>query len=264
MKQRIKDGPQAGEGLSPAHSSCLRAGGKGKLCGKFFAKLSFKKADKKAESVNRWSCYTLGMLILALGLTLNTKTGLGVSPIVSVAYCVSQILGMNFGDMTFVLYALFVAAQFAIRGRKSHLYDLLQFPLSLVFSRVLNLFDALIPYDSANHGFLPNFLLLILAILCTGIGVSMTVNMRLVPNPGDGIVAAVAEKMGRDQGFAKNIFDVGCVTVTCIIGLTCSGRIIGIGIGTLAAMVGVGRSIALVNHFFKERMCRAAGLIQPA
>ena len=95
------------------------------------------------------------MVILALGLTLNTKTGLGVSPIVSVAYCVSQILDMNFGDMTFVLYALFVAAQFAIRGKKSHLYDLLQFPLSLVFSRVLNLFDAFIPYSSANHVFLP-------------------------------------------------------------------------------------------------------------
>ena len=256
MKHRTSDDLQVGEGLSFEPLPCLGAGGKAKLCGKFFAKLSFKKA--------RWSCYTLGMVILALGLTLNTKTGLGVSPIVSVAYCMSQILGMNFGDMTFVLYALFVAAQFAIRGKKSRLYDLLQFPLSLVFSRVLNLFDACIPYNSANHGGLANFLLLILAILCTGVGVSMTVNMRLVPNPGDGIVAAVAEKMGRDQGFAKNIFDVGCVTVTCIIGLMFRGQVIGIGIGTLAAMVGVGRSIALVNHFFKMRMCRAAGLEQPA
>lgn len=256
MKHSIRDGAQAGEGLSSGHSTCLRAGGKAKLCGKFFAKLSYKKA--------RWCCYTVGMLVLALGLTLNTKTGLGVSPIVSVAYCVSQILGLNFGDMTFVLYALFVAAQFAIRGKKSRLYDLLQFPLSLVFSRVLNLFDWCIPYDSAAHGFFSNFPLLIVAILCTGIGVSMTVNMRLVPNPGDGIVAALAEKMGRDQGFAKNIFDVGCVTVTCIIGLAAKGQIIGIGVGTLAAMVGVGRSIALVNHFFKDRMCRAAGLLQPA
>ena len=57
---------------------------------------------------------------------------------------------------------------------------------------------------------------------------------------------------------------MGCVTVTCIIGLACRGQVIGIGIGTLAAMVGVGRSIALVNHFFKTRMCRAAGLEQPA
>ena len=119
MKHRTSDSLQAGEGLSPAHSSCQQAGGKAKLCGKFFAKLSFKKADKKAESINRWCCYTLGMVILALGLTLNTKTGLGVSPIVSVAYCVSQILDMNFGDMTFVLYALFVAAQFAIREKRA-------------------------------------------------------------------------------------------------------------------------------------------------
>ena len=32
--------------------------------------------------------YVLPMLILALGLTLNTKTGLGVSPIISVFYSV--------------------------------------------------------------------------------------------------------------------------------------------------------------------------------
>lgn len=57
--------------------------------------------------------------------------------------------------MTFVLYALFVAAQFAIRGKKSHLYDLLQFPLSLVFSRVLNLFDAFIPITVQTTVFLP-------------------------------------------------------------------------------------------------------------
>ena len=35
--------------------------------------------------------YAAGLLILALGLTLNTKTGLGVSPIISVAYSISVI-----------------------------------------------------------------------------------------------------------------------------------------------------------------------------
>jgi len=200
------------------------------------------------------------MVILALGLTLNTKTGLGVSPIVSVAYCVSQILGMNFGDMTFVLYALFVAAQFASRGKKSHLYDLLQFPLSLVFSRVLNLFDAFIPYDSANHSFLANFLLLILAILCTGVGVSMTVNMRLVPNPGDGIVQAISDFIGKSVGFTKNCFDLFNICLTCCIGLIFAHHLIGIGLGTVAAVFGVGRVIALFNHLFMKKMTRMAGL----
>ena len=55
--------------------------------------------------------YCLGMLVLALGLTLNTKTGLGVSPILSLSYSSSQIWGLNFGDTTFVLYSLFVVGQ---------------------------------------------------------------------------------------------------------------------------------------------------------
>ena len=215
------------------------------------------------KQVYRWTLYLFGMLVLALGLTLNTKAGLGVSPIISIAFAVSEIWSLNFGDTTFLLYILFVAAQFLIRGKRSRLTDLLQLPLSLVFSRVLNLFSAAIPYQSAEHSFSVNFLLLLLAILLTGLGVSLTVNMKLVPNPGDGIVAAVAERMGRDQGFAKNIFDVGCVAFTCALGLLAAGRVVGIGVGTLAAMVGVGRSIALFNHLGKEKMCRAAGLLQP-
>ncbi len=214
------------------------------------------------KTVNRWVLYLLGMLVLALGLTLNTKAGLGVSPIISIAFAVSEIWGWNFGDMTFLLYSIFVAGQFVLRGKNSRLTDLLQLPLSLVFSRVLNLYGALIPYEAAEHGFLANFGLLLAAIFFTGAGAAITVNMKLVPNPGDGIVAAVAERLGRDQGFAKNVFDVGCVAATCVLGLLAAGRIVGIGMGTIAAMIGVGRSIALVNYLGKQKMCLAAGLLQ--
>ena len=200
------------------------------------------------KTVNRWVLYLLGMLVLALGLTLNTKAGLGVSPIISIAFAVSEIWGWNFGDMTFLLYSLFVAGQFVLRGKNSRLTDLLQLPLSLAFSRVLNLYSALIPYEAAEHGFLANFGLLLAAIFFTGAGAAITVNMKLVPNPGDGI--------------AKNVFDVGCVAATCVLGLLAAGRIVGIGVGTIAAMIGVGRSIALVNYLGKQKMCLAAGLLQ--
>lgn len=222
----------------------------------------FKRRENDLKTVNRWLLYLAGMLVLALGLTLNTKTGLGVSPIISVAFSVSEIWGLNFGDMTFLLYTLFVAGQLVLRGRDRRLTDLLQLPLSLAFSRVLNLYSALIPYEAAEHGFLANFGLLLAAIFFTGAGAAITVNMKLVPNPGDGIVAAVAERLGRDQGFAKNVFDVGCVAVTCVLGLLAAGRIVGIGVGTIAAMIGVGRSIALVNYLGKQKMCLAAGLLQ--
>lgn len=210
----------------------------------------------------RWLIYGLGMVVLALGITLNTKTGLGVSPIISVAYSVSQIFSLNFGDMTFVLYALFVAVQLVLRDKSERVATLLQIVVSLIFSRLLNLFDALILYDSAVCGLGINLTVLALAIFLTGLGVAMTVNMRLVPNPGDGIVQAIGDKIGRDQGFTKNVFDVGCVCTTVAVGLICAGKVVGIGIGTIAAMIGVGRAIALVNHFYRGKMCAAAGLVE--
>ena len=60
----------------------------------------------------------MGLLILAMGLTLNTKAGLGVSPIISLSYAASVIWNRNFGDMTFVLYGVFVLIQAAIHLRE--------------------------------------------------------------------------------------------------------------------------------------------------
>ena len=54
------------------------------------------------------------MVVLALGLTLNTLTNLGVSPIISVPYSISQITGLNLSNITFVVYAIFVVVQLAI------------------------------------------------------------------------------------------------------------------------------------------------------
>ena len=158
------------------------------------------------------------------------------------------------------VHGIFVVVQLFLRERRERLATLLQFPLSLVFSRLLNLCSACIPYQAAAHSLPENLAVLALAIVLTGVGVALTVNMRLVPNPGDGIVQAVAQRMGRDQGFAKNVFDLGCVAATVCLGLLLTGRIVGIGLGTLLAMVGVGRVIALVNHWTKAGMSRLAGV----
>ena len=100
----------------------------------------------------RWGFYLMGLMILAMGLTLNTKAGLGVSPIISLSYAASVIWNRNFGDMTFVLYGIFVLIQAAIHlrekgeaGRSLLMKDALQFPLSIVFTRFLNVFSVCIP-----------------------------------------------------------------------------------------------------------------------
>lgn len=213
------------------------------------------------KSAARFGFYLLGMVLLALGLTLNTKTGLGASAIVSIPFTLSEGTGLDFGDLTLVEYCVLVAAQFVVKGKNRSWVDLLQLVVSLVFTRFLNLFKAAIPYES---GFLPaDIALLVLAIVLTGVGAAMTVDMQLVPNPGDGIVNSLAQRFGKELGLCKNIFDVGCVTASLLLGLFFGDPLLGIGLGTILSMVGVGRSIAVFNALCKPRLMILSGL-QPA
>lgn len=230
--------------------------------------------------------YLAGLLVLAMGLTLNTKTDLGVSPIISVSYSISSIFHRNFGNTTFVLYTVFVITEMllhTIRNRNYRrkagkalehagkidqrltlLMDVLQLPLSLIFTRILNLFSDLLPEFppvSEPKGLCIRVLFLLVAIILIGIGAALSLNMRIVPNPGDGIVQAIADCIHKNVGFTKNCFDLFNIFVTTSIGLTFSGHLVGIGFGTLLAMIGVGRVIAIFNGFTQKRLMKLSGII---
>jgi uncharacterized membrane protein YczE len=212
----------------------------------------------------RFIFYLLSMVILALGITLNAKTSLGVSPIISTAYCVSGFTGYNFGNMTFILYTILVCIEVVIhlaRGLKKQIVlDCLQIIVSLIFTRFLNVFDQLIPNLASEEmsGTLAGsiggrIVFLVVAIVLTGVGAALSLNMRIVPNPGDGIVQTIADATGKGNGFTKNCVDIVCVIVTCIMGMVFAHRIIGIGLGTLMAMIGVGRVIAVFTQLTRKQ-----------
>ena len=210
--------------------------------------------------------YLAGLVILALGITLNVKTGLGVSPIISVAHVFAVIFSLPIGDAAFCLYTVFVIAEICIH---IHLHrtdntlpiksiiikDILQLPLSLVFTRVMNIFEYMIPQldqlpDTAFFGtFGGRILALLFAIAATGIGAAASLDMRIVPNPGDGIVQAISDLSGKETGLVKNIFDGFNVALSIMLGLLFAKGIVGIGIGTIIAFLGVGRFVALFNRF---------------
>ena len=200
----------------------------------------------KKQKVYRACFYVLGLLILAMGLTLNTKAGLGVSPIISVSYSISTIFQLNFGDMTLVLYSIFVVAELllhSIRERRRRLKG----EEALVQARKKDM-KLILLMD------------VLLAIIFTGVGASMSLSMRIVPNPGDGIVQAIADCVHKNVGFTKNCFDLFNITVTIILGLTFAGHLVGIGIGTVVAVIGVGRIIALFQFLAGEKMVELSGV----
>ena len=166
----------------------------------------------KTKELFRYFFFCLGMVILAFGLTLNTRTGLGATAIIAVSYAISEIQGWNLGDTTFWMYVVFVAAELVLHRMKYgskekmiFLKDVLQIPMSLFFTRFLNLFSVWIP-DLGGCGAV-RFLALALAIVCTGVGSALMIPMNLVRSPGDGIGKAAADVTGISTGLSKNITD---------------------------------------------------------
>ena len=62
---------------------------------------------------------------------------------------------------------------------------------------------------------------------------------------------AIADTVHKSVGFTKNCFDLFniCITIT-----------VGLGLGTVVAVIGVGRVIAIFNHGFKKKMDDLAGM----
>lgn len=207
---------------------------------------------KKKQMTSRIIIYLLGMIVLALGITLNTQAGLGASAIVSIPYTISQGTGANFPNLTLIVYCMLVVAQFFIKGKNWRWIDALQAVVGIVFTRFLALFQYVIAYKSGV--FAKDLVVLLLGILFTGIGAAMTVDMQLIPNPGDGIVGSLAERSGRELGFCKNCFDAFCVACSLIIGFTFGNPLMGIGLGTILSMLGVGRVIYFFNKAAGERL----------
>lgn len=218
-----------------------------------------------------------------MGLILNSKSNLGVSAIISVAYSISIITNTNFGNVTLGLYSFFVLMEIVlhtIRNRRMsrdhhealqhavskdmkwvYLTDILQIPLSVCFTRFMNLFSAVIP-EPADENMAMRLFLLFFGIFLTGIGAAMTLDMRIIPNPGDGIVQAIADFVRKPVGLTKNCFDLFNICLTFCIGMIFAGKIVAIGIGTVFAVILVGRVIAIFNHFFMEKLMAIAGVEQ--
>jgi uncharacterized membrane protein YczE len=210
------------------------------------------------QKVWRGTIYAAGLVILAIGLIFNTKSGIGASALISIPVAVSELWDLNLGLLTMGSYCVYILLEIALLRRRFRLFDLLQIPVSIVFSWLINLFNDLIQFQTDNLAV--GIAIMLAGIVLTGIGAALSLDMQLIPNAGDGLVRALSLRTGKDIGLCKNILDVSSVTITVLLGLIFAGHLIVVGVGTVLSMIFVGRVMHLVNHLFKEKLLTLSGL----
>ena len=213
----------------------------------------------KKQTFWRAFFYCLGVVFLSIGITINTRTGLGLSCVTAVPYSVSEAFSIPFSTAIFWYYILCVVIQVAVKGRKSTWKEFAQFPMSYVFSAVQAWIAARMTFSFSSLW--QSALALPFAVCFTGFGIALMVNMELVPNPADGVPVVLSAVIKKSVGLSKNITDTCCVLIALAVDLLFTGGIVSLGVGTVAAMIFNGRAVALFDKLFKNKIKSMAGLI---
>lgn len=185
-----------------------------------------------------------GLSVMAAGVAFSITADLGTSPISSVPYVTSLICNVSTGMTTIVMNTFFIILQIIILRKDFRLFQLLQFPATIAFGTMIDVFSAALASVSYS-GYLSQCLLCLTGIILVAAGVSLEVAAGLVTVPGEGIVLTLSRALKIRFGNMKTIFDVTLVAVSIILSLLFLSRPDGIREGTLAAALLVGQFVRI-------------------
>ena len=208
------------------------------------------------RTVVRMLMYLAGVVVLALGIVVQTASGLGVAALTCLAQTLALMLGTTLGFMVTATYVAYVLVQLLILRRDFKARILLELGFSLLIGVFTDFFTAALPLHPVG---LPAQVATMLAALgITAFGVSLVVNMGVVLNAPDGLVQVISEKLGRRFGDVKVVFDCSHVVVSLALSLTLLGSLGGLGLTTVVSALFLGRVINVVNGACAERFQRVA------
>lgn len=193
----------------------------------------------KKELTARYGLFIAGLYIMASGIALTIKAGLGASSISCWPYVLSLKFPVSLGTFVFGLNVLLIIGQMAILKHDFKKIRYLQIPVSFLFSAFIDLsmllFVAVVP-----QSYPARCIVLLIGCLFTGLGIAMEVTANVVMLSAEAFIQAVVIKSGKEFGYLKICFDVSCTLLAAISSLLLFGGISGVREGTVAAAVFVG------------------------
>lgn len=210
-----------------------------------------KKANTRVSVLLRPALYAAGALLLGFGIVLCVECNLGVSPINSIPYVMTNFIPLSLGTLSIFFYLFNILIQLILSKRKQYIGIILQLPVSLLFGIIIDLWDFLIPPAEAIG---IQILFLCGSLLFTAFGIMLIVTANLVPDPPTGAVQTISRAAKKDMGNVKIIYDCSCVIISLLTGLLATHQIIGFGVATIASAVCVGKILALLQNTLGEKL----------
>jgi uncharacterized membrane protein YczE len=205
--------------------------------------------------IKRILIFAVGIFVMALGVAFSVRSNLGVSPVTSLPFVLANIFGTTLGTMTIVVYLLNMLLQAVILRRDYKLINLFQIAASFAFGYFTDAAVWLVSH-LPDHLIVLRILYLALGIACVALGILLYLTTKTIALPTDGTVQAIAIKGGFRLHNVKMIYDCVSTALAIAFSLIFLRNIDGIGVGTIAASIGVGRMLGVFTRFLQKPLER--------
>ena len=193
--------------------------------------------------------YIVGLFVLSSGVTLSIRSGLGVSPVSSLPYIISVILGASVGMVVAVVMLLLVLVQVMLLRSRFKLANLSQLATSVVFGFFVD-FVMLLTRHIMPEAYWLRAGLLAFSVFLLASGIAIMMQTKITPLPFESMVAAVAHVTGFRFHILKVVLDSTFAASALTLSLLFLGEIHGVREGTILTALFVGRLLPVCGRIF--------------
>lgn len=201
--------------------------------------------------LKRYFFLLIGLFFMGLGISLVTKSTLGTPPISSMAYVISLIVPVTFGELTFLFALLFLLIEILLLRSDFPRYQFLQVFVGFFLGLFVDL-GMFIASPIHPEGYSWKIVVLLGGCLVLALGIYLQVSAKVIMNPGEGVVQIIAVKSKIRFGIVKIMFDSLLVSGAIVLSFIFLGSFEGIREGTVISAGLVGYIIILISTAFNK------------
>jgi len=197
--------------------------------------------------IRRIIVYLIGLMTLAFGTTFTIKSDLGVSPVSSLPFVLSQVTLLNIGLMSALFFTTLVMLQIAILGRGFKWLNLIQLPIVFVFGYFLD-FAVWLMYGVQFPTYFGQLGMLVIGIILIALGIVLMICARIIVLPPEALCQALEQRFERVKFHkAKMVMDCAIVVLSISISLIFLRELVGVREGTVISAIVIGKIIPYIK-----------------
>ena len=196
----------------------------------------------------RLAMYFLGLLIITCGIAISVKSNLGVTPVSSIPYTMTCVLGLEMGKATILFHSLLVCVQILILRRNFEWKNVLQVLVGVVFGYFTTFFNWGASFLPTPDNIIIRLVMMVISTCCIATGIFFYVPPKIMPLAIEGTMETISKVTRIEFPKVKVGFDCTMVVislVSCLVGIRSLGSV---GIGTAFGAIFVGVILGKLNR----------------